>query len=169
MEKHIIVGIAGIGKTTLDRKNQDVVDMEIRNHKYVNWHSDYDLHDWYKIKERIINDNWFEKYIEAVKDEIENGNHKIVFVWMDNAVIEWLENEKIPYTMAFWDREQDGIQEFLQERYTKRGNPQPWIDRVLNYLDEIYEKYARNNDVDSIILKKNENIEQILKEKLKWL
>ena len=78
MEKHIIVGIAGIGKTTLDRKNQDVVDMEIRNHKYANWHSDYDLHDWYKIKERIINDNWFEKYIKSFykndiqKEEIHN-------------------------------------------------------------------------------------------------
>jgi len=168
MEKHIIVGIAGIGKTTLARKNQDVIDMEIRNHKYANWYPNYDLHDWYKIKEHIINDNWFEKYLKDVKDEIENGNHKIVFVWMDNAVIEWLENENIPYTMAFWDKNQDGMQEFLQERYTKRGNPQPYIDRVLNYLDEIYKKYARENNVDSIILKKNENIEQILKE-LDWL
>ena len=169
MEKHIIVGFGGIGKTTLARKNQDVVDMEIREHKYANWKSNYDLHDWYKIKEHIINDNYLENYFKAVKDEIENGNHRIVFVWMHNEVIEWLENESIPYTMAFWDKNQDGMQGFLQERYTKRGNPQYWIDRALNYLNEIYEKYARNSNVDSIILKKNENIEQILKERLKWL
>lgn len=168
MEKHIIVGIGGIGKTTLARKNQDVIDMEIREYKYVDWKPDYNLYDWYKIKEHIINDNWFKKYLKHIKNEIENGNHKIVFIWMNNDVIEYLENEKIDYTMAFWDKNQEGMEEFLQELYTKRGNTQTWINRVLNYLNEIYE-YARKNNINSIILKKNENIEQILKEKLKWI
>lgn len=167
MEKHIIAGFAGIGKTTLARKNKDVIDMEIRNYKYANWRSDYDLHEWYK-KEHIINDNYLQKYLEAVRDEIENGNHKIVFIWVYDDVLEWLQSQNIKYTMAFWDINQEGIQDFLQERYTQRGNPQTWIDRVVAYLNEIY-KYAEKNNVDSIILKKNENIEQILKEKLKWL
>lgn len=167
MEKHIIAGFAGIGKTTLARKNKDVIDMEIRNYKYANWNPDYDLHEWYE-KEHIINDNYLEKYLEAVRDEIENGNHKVVFIWVYDDVLEWLQSQNIKYTMAFWDKNQEGIQDFLQERYTKRGNPQTWIARVLAYLNEIY-KYAEKNNVDSIILKKNENIEQILKEKLKWL
>ena len=167
MDKHIIAGFAGIGKTTLSRKNKDIIDMEIREHKYANWKSDYDLHDWYK-KKHIINNNYLEKYLEAVKEEIENGNHKIIFVWLQDDVLEWLEKQNINYMIAFWDIKQEGMQNFLQGLYTKRGNPQIWIDKVLNYLNKVYE-YARKNNINSIILKKNENIEQILKEKLKWL
>ena len=98
MDKHIIAGFAGIGKTTLSRKNKDIIDMEIREHKYANWKSDYDLHDWYK-KKHIINNNYLEKYLEAVKEEIENGNHKIIFVWLQDDVLEWLEKQNINYIL----------------------------------------------------------------------
>ena len=167
MKKHIIVGFAGIGKTTLARKNEDVLDMEIREYKYSNWKSDYDLHDWYKI-EHILKDNWFQNYLEAVKYEIENGKHKIIFIWAQNDVIEWLEKENIEYTIALWDMNEYEMKDFLQNLYTERGNSQIWIDRVIKYLDELY-RYSTENNLNLIILKKNENIEQILKEKLKWI
>lgn len=167
MKKYIIAGFAGIGKTTLDRKNDNVIDMEIRNYKYADWHPDYDLHQWYREKEHTINDNWLEKYYKAIQDEIKNGTHKIIFVWINTDVLDWMKKEKIDYTMAYWNLKEEGIKDFLKKLYEKRGNSQEWTESVLNYLDVINE-YAIKNKMDRIILNENENIEMKLKE-LKWL
>ncbi len=167
MKKLIIPGFAGIGKTTLAKINpKNVIDMEIRNYKYSNYKPEYTLQEWYSM-EHILNENFLPKYIENVKNEIENGTHKIIFVWLTIEVLEILSNENIEYLVATWNNEEDGIKNYLDNLYIERGNPIDWRKKVLDYLDVI-NNYIKENKIDHIILSKNENIELKLKE-MKWL
>lgn len=167
MKKLIISGFAGIGKTTLAKINpKDVIDMEIRNYKYANYNPEYTLQQWYSM-EHILNENFLPKYIEDVKNEIENGTHKIIFVWLTIEVLEILSNENIKYLVATWNNEENGIKDYLNNLYRERGNPIDWRKKVLDYLDVI-NNYINENKIDHIILSKNENIELKLKE-MKWL
>lgn len=167
MEKYVIAGFAGIGKTTLGKINpEDVIDMEIRPYKYANYKNEYTLKQWYTM-EHILNENYLPKYIEDVKEEIENGTHKIIFVWLTIDVLENLSKENIDFTVATWNDEEEGIREFLDDLYTERGNPSYWREKVIKFLDVI-NNYAEKNKIKTIILNKNENIEMKLKE-LDWL
>lgn len=167
MKKYVIAGFAGIGKTTLGIINpKDVIDMEIRPYKYANYKNEYTLKQWYTM-EHILNENYLPKYIKDVKEEIEYGTHKIIFVWLTIEVLENLSKENIDFTVATWNNKEDDIKEFLEELYTKRGNPSPWREKVKKYLDVI-NNYVGENKIKTIILNKNENIEMKLKE-LNWL
>ena len=167
MDKHIIAGFAGIGKTVLGKlDSKNVIDMEIRPYKYANYKSEYKLEQWYSM-EHILNDNFLPRYFEAIKDEIENGTHRIVFIWLTIEVLQWIINENIPFTVATWNDKEDGIEVFLDELYIKRGNPAHWRKKVLEYLPEI-NSFAEENKLQTIILNKNENIQNKLKE-MKWL
>lgn len=90
MKKYIIPGFAGIGKTTLEKLNpEDVIDMEIRLYKYDNFKPEYTMKQWYEM-EQILNEDFLPKYLQAIKDEIENGTHKIILVWLKIDVLEFL-------------------------------------------------------------------------------
>lgn len=163
MKKYIIAGFAGIGKTTLGKKNpKDVIDMEIRPYKYANYKNEYTLKQWYTM-EHILNENYLPKYFNDIKEEIKNGTHKIIFIWLTIDVLENLSKENIEFIVATWNNEEEGIKEFLEELYTKRGNPSDWRKKVIKFLDVI-NNYAEENKIKTIILNKNENIEMKLKE-----
>lgn len=167
MEKHIIAGFAGIGKTVLGQKDsENVIDMEIRLYKYANYKSEYTLEQWYSM-EHISNDDFLPRYFEAIKDEIRNGTHKIIFIWLKTEVLEWLIKENVPFTVATWNEKEDGIDEFLDKLYTRRGNPDYWRKKVIDFL-YVINNYAKENELEIIKLNKNENIEMKLKE-MKWL
>lgn len=167
MKKYIIAGFAGIGKTTLGKINpKDVIDMEIRPYKYANYKNEYTLQQWYRM-EHILNENFLPKYIEDIKEEVKNGTHKFIFVWLTREVLKSLLDEDIEFTVATWNDEEKGMKEFLEELYIKRGNPSDWREKVINFLPVI-NNYAKDNSIETIILNKNENIEMKLKE-LKWL
>lgn len=167
MKKYIIAGFAGIGKTTLGKLNsKDVIDMEIRPYKYANYKNEYTLKEWYTM-EHILNDNFLPRYIEAVKNEIKNGTHKIIFVWLTIDVLKYLDRENIEYTVATWNNEEEGIEDFLDKLYIERGNPIDWRQKVLKFLPVIND-YAKENNIETILLNKNENIKMKLKE-LEWL
>ncbi len=161
MEKLVIAGFAGIGKTTLSKLNpKDVIDMEIRPYKYANYKLEYTLKQWYSM-EHILNENFLPRYIEDVKNEIENGTHKIIFIWLTKEVLEMLERENIKFIVATWNEKEDGIEDYLRDLYVKRGNPDDWIKKVLKYLYVINE-YAEEKGLETIVLNKNENIEMRL-------
>lgn len=163
MKKYIIAGFAGIGKTTLGKINpKDVIDMEIRPYKYANYKNEYTLKQWYTM-EHILNENYLPKYLNAIKEEIEKGTHKIIFVWLTIDVLENLSKENIEFIVATWNHKEEGIKEYLEELYTKRGNPPDWRRKNTNFLDVI-NHYTKENKIKTIVLNKNENIEMKLKE-----
>ena len=167
MKKYVIAGFAWIGKTTWGRLNpKDVIDMEIRLYKYANYKNEYTLKQWYSM-EHILNDNFLPEYIKAVKEEIKNGTHKIIFVWLTIDVLKSLDIENIEYIVATWDNKEYGIEEYLDKLYIERGNPLDWREKVLKYLPVI-NSYAKENNIQTIILNKDENIQNKFKE-LNWL
>lgn len=163
MEKIVIAGFAGIGKTTSAELNpENVIDMEIRPYKYANYKTEYTLEEWYKM-EHILNENFLQKYIKDVKDEIANGKHKIIFIWLTIDVLETIEKENMKYLVATWNDREEGIEEYLDNLYKKRGNPIEWRRKVINYL-KVINSYVKEKQIETIVLNKNENIEMKLKE-----
>lgn len=163
MKKIVIAGFAGIGKTTLAKINsRDVIDMEIRKYKYANYKLEYTLQQWYSM-EHILNEDFMPKYFKAIKDEIENGTHKIIFVWCKIDVLKFLSQENIEYLVATWDDKEEDIRDYLENLYIERGNPIDWREKVIKYLDVI-NSYARAEKLQTIILHKSENMELKLKE-----
>ena len=110
----------------------------------------------------ILNENFLPGYIKALKDEIKNGTHKIIFVWLTIDVLKYLDKENIEYIVATWNDKEEGIEEFLDELYIERGNPLDWRKKVLKFLPVI-NNYVKENKIETIMLNKNENIELKLK------
>ena len=167
MKKLVIAGFAGIGKTTLAELNpENVIDMEIRPYKYANYKTEYTLEEWYKM-EHILNENFLQKYIKDVKNEIANGTHKIIFIWLTIDVLEMIAKEDMKCLVATWNDKEEGIKEYLENLYEKRGNPIEWRKKVINYL-EVINSYVKEKRIEAIVLNKNENIEMKLRKMKLW-
>ena len=155
MSKGIIVaGFGAIGKTTLGKKYDNVIDMESGMYQWDNTgfeHIPYELRKG--KKERPKNFEWPDNYHKAVIEMTEK--YDVVLTSMHWHLLDFFEENNIEYYLA--------SEKVLEERCYARGNNKVFTDRLkinLYKWNEIIKKYHPKK---LLIIKKDEYLEDVLK------
>ena len=137
----VIAGFAGVGKTTLEKKYKNVIDIESSPYKWD--YSKVDIKDLEKLKGckgRKINSEFPQNYINAIKEAC--LKYDIVLVWIHpEEIIPYYDMNDIDYWLCFPSKE--ALIEY-ENRFISRGNNKEYIDKVLNDYEKRYNQFKSN-------------------------
>ncbi|MBQ8665857.1 MAG: hypothetical protein IJ526_03240 [Lachnospiraceae bacterium] len=140
-ESVIITGFGAIGKTTFAKKYpKDVIDMESGYYKWNNL--GFENIPYEKLKGtslREANPEWPANYHNAVAEM--QGKYRYILTSMHWHLLEYLENEDIPYYLAYPSEDSGPI---LEQRCYERGNNKKFTDKMMvNFIEwrKIIPKY----------------------------
>ena len=119
----IIAAYAGTGKTTLaSLYPQKVIDFVCMPYKYY-LEPDSDSGESCKANpNNIMQSDWPHNYVVAIKSAL--GGNKILVIPSDLNVLSLLEQEKLPYTICY---PQKNAKEVYRKRFLDRGNSEEFI------------------------------------------
>ncbi len=160
MEKVIIAGFAGVGKTFLAKKYKNVIDLE--SSRFVYDYSNVPETEYEKMKgtkNRIPNKNFPENYINAIFDSLKK--YDVILLWLTPDMLQLYEQHNIKYSICY---PSEKAFESYVERYKSRGNNDEWIQKVCGYYPKCVAQLQSNNH-PKIILKENETLESFLLKK----
>ena len=135
----IVSGFAGIGKTKLSVDYPNMCkDLESSHFKWLSNSETTKTDEKSKgDKSRILNPEWPDNYVKAIKDANEKFNY--VFISMDKEVRNKLDEENIRFFLAFPSK--DCKEDYLQ-RYRSRGNMNTFISLIEknwdSWIDDLY-------------------------------
>lgn len=156
MEKLVIAGFAGIGKTTLSKKYKNVIDLDSSKYAY----DDSDL-EHLTIEEREglkrkQNPKWPDNYIKAILDAL--TTYDFVLVWEREDILEEYRKNHIPFVLCY--PKEDALETY-KKRYKNRGNNEIYIEKKIGeYQRRIHE--FETMKVDKMILSNEETLEDYL-------
>lgn len=156
MEKGIIIaGFKAIGKSTLAKKYERVVDLDSADYKYI---IDSEMENISKeqrkgLKTRIKNPDYPLNYYNAIIENYKNG--KIVLIAGKKEMIDLFEKNNNEYYTVWPEREM--LDEII-ERCKKRGNNDDFVSNVTNAYNRDYP----NSEKNVIWMKKGEYLEDVL-------
>jgi adenylate kinase family enzyme len=154
----IISGFAGIGKTTLQKNNSNVIDLESSDFKWIYQNSENESMDKEKrkgVSNRIQNPLWPLNYVnEIIKKASE---YDIVLISQDLDMRNCLRNHGCMYYVCFPRKECK--QEYL-ERYKNRGNNEKFISIVNENFENWIEALMKEDN--KIIMEPGEYLEDTL-------
>lgn len=154
---NIIASYPGVGKAYLANKYKNVIDLDSAQFAYI---IDNKLLNIKPEKRKGLytknNPNWPQNYINTIKEAVKSYDYVLVWTRMD-AIEEYIKNG-LKFSICYPDKKF-----FLsyEERYKNRENNNIYI----NKKKEEYHKYIQifeNMDVNKIILKENETLEDFL-------
>ena len=160
MSKGIIVaGFGAIGKTTLGKKYDNVIDMESGMYQWDNTgfeHIPYELRKG--KKERPKNFEWPDNYHKAVIEMTEK--YDVVLTSMHWHLLDFFEENNIEYYLAFPTLDSE---EVLEKRCYKRGNNKVFTDKLKINLYDWNEKIKKYHPKKLLRINKDEYLEDVLK------
>lgn len=160
MSKGIIVaGFGAIGKTTLGKKYENIIDLESGYYQWDNTGFEdvpYELRKG--KKERPKNSNWPSNYHRAVLEAQEK--YDIVLTSMHWHLLDFLEENKIEYYLAYPTLDSEKV---LEERCYNRGNNDVFTNKLKINLHDWSTKIKDYNPKELLIINKNEYLEDVLK------
>jgi len=152
----VIAGFSGIGKTELEKKYKNVIDLDAAEYIYDDTEIMHIPFEQRKGMNRKKNPNFPKNYIDAIKDA--KIKYDLVLVWdRQDIITEYIKNN-IDFILCYPD-EKDIIT--YKIRYKNRGNTDEYIKWKLN---QYYEKIPFFNKlcIKKIILSNNETLEDYL-------
>ena len=155
-KKLIIAGFAGVGKTTLAKKYQNVIDLESSTYKWDNTGLEHIPVEKRKGTKRNVNKDWPNNYINAIKEAIKK--YDIVLVWIHLDALKLYDENNLDYILCFPTLESIDVYE---ERYKTRGNNEEYINKVVGSYNTRYYQLLNMNK-EKIILNGNETLEDYL-------
>lgn len=160
MSKGIIVaGFGAIGKTTLEKKYNNVIDLECGYYKWINIGFENIPYEKRKGKnERMPNPEWPENYFKAILES--QKKFDIVLTSMHWILLEFLEYNKIEYYIAYPTLDSE---EVLVNRCVNRGNNDLFIDKLVINFRNWRCKLSNYNPRKIIYIGKDEYLEDSLK------
>lgn len=157
MSGRLIAGFGGIGKTTLAKKYDNVLDLESSNFKYIldEELNKLNVEERKGLKTRKLNKDFPSNYYNAIIESLEK--YDLVLISMHNEIVKLLRENKIDYIVVY--PKEDMLDEIMQ-RFIDRGNTKEFLSGV---KDAYYRLYPDKND-KVIWLNNGEYLEDILKE-----
>lgn len=158
MRPRVISAFAGLGKTTIGNKYNNICDLQSSLYRYD--YSYIEEKDYEKMKynkSRIKNTNWPNNYLCAIKKAMKK--YDLVLVPSNLDVRELLYKNKIEFLFILPAYD---YRETLLERYKNRGNTPVMINNVMNDFNSL----SRNqNDYNYpiIIINKDQYLEDLFK------
>ena len=153
----VIAGYAGVGKTSLAKKYQNVFDLESSTYKYQIEHSDNRRAvEVSKGTARPSNLGWPDNYIAELKKQLQT--HDIVLVQGKPATLEILDRASISYVICYPEKSSLNL---YAKRFVKRGNNQDYVNKVLGEYDSSFEQWSKNPS-PKMVLMAGETLEDYL-------
>lgn len=151
----IIAGFKAIGKSTLAKKYERVVDLDSAEYKYIVDSEMAKIPEEQRkgLKTRIKNPDYPLNYYNAIIENCKNG--KIVLIAGKKEMIDLLEKNNNEYYNVWPEREM--LDEII-ERCKKRGNNDDFVSNVTNAYNRDYP----NSEKNVIWMKKGEYLEDVL-------
>lgn len=134
---YIFSCFSGAGKTTAQKRNSEVVDLESSYFKYFNHCDVADIEANKGTKNRPVNPNFVEDYVEAI---IENYRvNRVTFISMHQEVLDELTRRGIPFTVVYHDLH---MKQQVMERLKGRGNSDAYCESIESKWEYFYEMYS---------------------------
>ena len=155
----IISGFPGIGKTTLQKNNSSVIDLESSDFKWIYQDSETESMDKEKRKgtdNRIVSPLWPMNYVQEIIKKAKE--YDIVLISQNPEVRECLKENKCTYYVCFPKKECK--QEYI-ERYRSRGNNEKFISLISENFESWIE--AAEKEDNKLIMEPGEYLEDTLK------
>ena len=155
----IIAGFTALGKTTLAKKYDNIIDLEssLYQWKYEKNMTLEEIENNKGKKERIPNDNFPNNYIEAIMDA--KSNYDIVLTFMHWKLLEYFNKNNIDFYLAYPKLDSGDI---LKQRCIDRGNTEEWAQSIKDKVELWYPKLKEYNIKNIIFIDKNECLEDVL-------
>ncbi len=169
MNKPIVVaGFGAVGKTTLSKKYNNILDLESSSFKYIidDESKKLSVEERKGLKTRKLNPDYPENYYKAIVDGLKT--YDIVLISVHKEILKKLEYNNIEYIVAYPKEE---MLDELKERCIKRGNTEEYISKMreayLKYYPSSNQKVLWLNDKEYLedILMKNNLLREIINEK----
>lgn len=157
MNIKVISVFAGLGKTTVSKKYPNVCDLQ--SSPYRCEYSNIDKKDYEKMKcdkTRVINPNWPNNYLEALKKAIEE--YDLVLVPSNPDIRELLQENNINFIFVLPSVDS---REVLLDRYKERGNNKELMEEVTNYFDT-WSRNQKDYNYKIEIINKDKYLEDLL-------
>lgn len=155
MKGILLAGFGAIGKTTLAKKYDNIVDLESSNFKYIidDNLKKIDVEKRKGLNSRKLNPLFPNNYYNAIIDSMKKYDY--VLISMHNEIIDLLEKNNISYYVVYPDEEM--LDEII-DRCKKRGNN----DSFLSGIKEAYYRLYPHKSKNIIWIKKGQYLEEVL-------
>lgn len=155
----VISGFAGIGKSTLQERYTNVIDLESSDFKWIYLDEETEKMDKESrkgVSNRIKNPIWPLNYVREIIKK--TSEYDIVLVSQDKEVRDCLMENSVSYIVCF--PKKDCKEEFIQ-RYINRGNNDCFISLISSNF-EIWIDALMEEETNKIIMEPGEFLEDTL-------
>jgi hypothetical protein len=159
----IISAFAGVGKTYIGKKYENVLDLESTYYKWLeNGVAHLTEEERKGKKDRVLNPLWPSNYIDEILKQ--KDNYDIVLIQLSHKrlsneqIFEYFENNNIEYYVA---RPKLSGWEDIEKRLVKRGNTQEFIGQVKNNFNIFIEEFSKEK-YNQIVIDDGEFLEDAL-------
>lgn len=159
----IIAAFAGVGKSYVGKKYNNVLDLEST---YYKWLEDGVAHlteeERKGNKNRVLNPSWPQNYIDEILKQ--KDNYDIVLIQLSHArlknelIFEYFEKNKIEYYVA---RPKLTGWKYIEQRLKDRGNTEEFIRQVRDNFNIFIEEFSKEK-YNQIIIDDGEFLEDAL-------
>ena len=150
----IILAVGCVGKTYLDNNYTNVYDFDKHtlDYKYDKAGYEHLSNEQFKsLPNRVIKDDWFERYMKDWCEVIDSGKYDVVTGWLQDDCVDYLVNKGYELEIVLVDVGDN--EEVYKERSISRGNSQLYWNNLRSYYDSTLSEYLTKSDVKCIIFK----------------
>ncbi len=159
----IIAAFAGVGKSYVGKKYNNVIDLESTYFKWLdNGIATLTEEERKGRKDRVLNPEWPYNYVRDIM--IERDSHDIVLIMLGHErlksekIFEYFDEHEIEYYVA---RPKITAWPIIEKRLIDRGNPPEFIQQVKDNFKVFIEEFSKPK-YKQIIIEDNEFLEDAL-------